>query len=319
MIDVHELVKRLKALSSELDGRTPTLREFVASGISKRKIVKHKYSELCKMAGLEINKHAAITEPIEVSIRPPKILYFDAELSHMLVKTYQLKTDYIPHKNIVKNWHFLSWAGVFEHEPTKDYYLDQRYAPDKSDDRQLIEGAHHILSEADIWCGHNFKRFDRKKFNTRAALYGLPPIPEKIIWDTLIFFRRHFDLPSYSLGFICKYFKLGEQKIEHSPDMWDKCIEGDMDAWEENRVYNICDNHATRAALHFVAPYEKEINLQAFYQSQVCICGSTHFFKDGFRHTRQGKFQIFRCHACSKTFTAKENLIDKDMRSRFTK
>jgi DNA polymerase elongation subunit (family B) len=318
-IDEHEIVSRLKVLADEL-GKTPTLLQFVASGISKRQIQKYKYSELCKKAGLEINKHAQLTEPVDVVIRPPRMLFFDCEISEMTVKVYQLKgNDYISPKRIVKPWHFLSWAALFDHEPEKDYYLDQRYEQDKTNDRQLIEGLHYMLSQADILIGHNIKRFDVRKFNTRSALYGLPPIHGLIIYDTLTFFRRHFDLPSYSLWYICHYFGLSQEKMEHSQTMWDKCLEGDIESWDENARYNKQDNRACRAAFWFVARFEPSINIQSFHQKQICICGSDSFMKDGFKYTKNGRFQVFRCknRECSKTFTARENLIDKDIRKNF--
>lgn len=321
-IDVHELVKRLKALSSELDGRTPTLREFEQSGVSKRQILKHKYSELCKMAGLEINKHAQTTEPIEPVIRPPRILIFDIETSYMLVKTYSLRTDYISHKNIVNDWHLLSYAGKFRGED-KFYYLDQRYAQDKSDDRQLAEGLHDLISQADILVGHNLDRFDLKKFNTRAAKYNLPPIAPKITHDTLKILRKYFALSSNSLEYAAKFLQLKNRKSSHGKfpgdSLWEECLKGNVEAWEECRLYNQQDCAVTEELFDFLAKYEPSINYQAFYQAQVCQCGSEKFFKDGFKYTRQGKFQVFRCHKCSKTFQGKENLIDKDMRSRFTR
>lgn len=315
MKTLHELVSDLKKLAHDL-GKTPTLVEFTASGQSKRQIQKHKYSEIVRAAGLEPNKHSQTTEPVEPVIRPPVICYLDIETSHMLAKIYQCKTEYIHHKNIVKQWHLYSYAATLEHEPERFYYLDQRYAPDIKDDRQIIEAMHHIISNSDILSGHNIKRFDLKKFNTRAALYGLDPIQEKIIWDTLPMFKRHFDLPSYSLGFICKYFNFKNQKLDHSGDMWDRCEAGDLSAWEENEKYNKMDVLAQREALHFISKLEPSINIQAFHYSPVCICGGKTFFKDGFKYTRQGKFQVRRCSnkSCSKTFVEKTNLIDKDLR-----
>lgn len=319
--DVHELVASLKMLSVSMDGKTPTLRDFVASGISKRQIQKHIFSELCKMAGLAQNKHAQTTDPIEVTIRPPVICYLDIETSHMLAKIYQCKVDYISHRNIVKNWHLYSYAATLEHEPETFFYMDQRFTQDITDDRPIIEAMHHIISRSDIISGHNIRRFDLKKFNTRAALYGLQPIPEKILWDTLPMYKKHFDLPSYSLEFICKYFKFKHQKLAHSGDMWERCEAGELAAWEENEKYNKMDVLAQREALHFIAKFDSSINIQQFHQRQVCICSGEHFYKDGFKFTRAGRFQVYRCSnkSCGKTFTAKENLIDKDMRSRFTK
>jgi DNA polymerase elongation subunit (family B) len=317
----HEIVAKLKALSIEL-GKTPTLRELEQSGVSKRQIQKHKFSELVKAAGLEPNKHAQTTVPVEPVTRPPVICYLDIETSHMEVKVYSLKNnDYISHRNIKKVWHLYSYAATLEHEPERFYYLDQRFEPNIENDRPIIEAMHHIISNSDILSGHNLKRFDLKKFNTRAALYELDPIPEKIIWDTLPMFRKHFDLPSYSLGYIAKYFNFKNQKLDHSGDMWDRCEAGELEAWQENEKYNKMDVLCQREALHFIAKFDPSINIQAFHYSPVCICGTTKFFKDGFKYTRQGKFQVRRCSnkSCGKTFVEKNNQIDKDLRSNFYK
>ena len=84
-------------------------------------------------------------------------------------------------------------------------------------------------------------------------------------------------------------------------------------------AYNKTDVDVLELVYNKLAPWEPSINFQAFYFGTICSCGHTKFYKDGFRYTRQGKFQVFRCHNCSKTFTAKENLIDKDLRKSFFK
>ena len=56
MIELHDIIKALKALAKELD-KTPTIIEFQAKhNLSKRQINKHGWANLCKMAGLEPNK-----------------------------------------------------------------------------------------------------------------------------------------------------------------------------------------------------------------------------------------------------------------------
>lgn len=312
-------MSRLKTLASDL-GKTPTLKEFEKSGISKRTILKHKYSEIVKAAGLTPNAHAQTTSPLEVINRPPRIFIFDIETSYMLVKTYQLKTDYISPKNIVTDWHMLSYAGKFRGDD-KTYYLDQRYESDKTNDRLLIEGLHHLISESDCLVGHNMARFDLKKFNTRAAFYNLDPIPEKMIIDTLKILRKYFALSSNSLDFAAKFFQLKNRKSSHGKfpgdSLWEECLKGNMEAWDECMHYNLQDVYVTEELFEYLAKYDTTINFQSFYGETICSCGEKKFFKDGFRNTRQGRFQIYRCHQCQKTFTGRENLIDKDLRKSF--
>lgn len=323
MKDAHELVSKLKELTHEI-GQTPTMSQFLNHfGLSRYSVDKlGGFIKLCDLAGTKArgtNQHVKANEEA-TNQKIPKICYFDEEISSMEVKVYQLRQKgFIHHGNITKNWHFLSWAAIFEHDPETFHYLDQRFAANVQDDRQLIEGLHHTLSEADIISGHNVKRFDLKKFNTRCALYDLPPIHGKIIWDTLPLYKKHFDLPSYSLGFIAKYFNFKNQKLEHSGDMWDRCLNGELAAWIENEFYNKGDCKVSREALHFIARFEPSINLQPFTQKPVCFCGSSEFFRDGEAATKQGLFPVFRCRSCLAPYTGKENLIDEDLRKGFFK
>jgi DNA polymerase III epsilon subunit-like protein len=321
-MDLHELVVKLKQLAQELD-KTPTLMEFVVKcGISKRQIHKHKYSNIVKAAGLDPNKHAQTTEPITPVIRPPRIAIFDLELVGMEVKTYQLKTDYISPKNILKDWAILSYAVKFKDEDEIHYY-DQRKCRDKRNDKLLATKLHKILSEADIIVGHNSDNFDIKKFNTKVAVYGLPPLPLFTKFDTVKIARKYFAFSSNSLWYIAKALGLKNQKSDHGKfpgdSLENECMAGNIEAWDEMEKYNKQDVLTTEELFVYLSKYEPAINFQSFYQDTVCSCGNNKFFKDGFKHNRQGKFQVYRCHICAKTFMAKENLIHKSIRKEFFK
>jgi hypothetical protein len=320
-MELHELVSRLKGLASELD-KTPTQREFVDSGISKRQINKFKYSEIVRAAGLEPNKHGTKTEGIEPVIRPPKILVFDIECTGMILESYGLYNQNHNHKDIIEDWSLLSYAAWFVGEE-EIHYMDNRYGLDYRDDRQIVEGLHHLINEADWIIGHNSDRFDLKKFNAKSEKYLLDDIHEKTQWDTLKMLKSKYSLASNSLDYAAKYFDLKERKSGHGKfpgkSLFDECKKGNMEAWQELELYNKQDVKVTWELFQRLAKKDKRINMQSFYQRQVCICGNEKFHKDGFRFTRQGRFQIYRCNQCSKTFTAKENLIDKNMRGRFFK
>ena len=318
-MDIHSLVVKLKGLAGEL-GRTPTQREFVAAGNSKRQILKYKYSEIVRAAGLEPNKHAQKTEPVEPVIRPPKILFFDIETAPIRGYTWGLYEQNVI--KVIEDWFVLSYAAKFR-DDDRFFYLDQRFANPVQDDFQLLCGIHHLISECDILIGHNSMKFDTKKLNARFIKHGLAPLNHYVQIDTLRIARKHFSFTSNKLADLAKFLSCDIEKSTHSKfpgfTMWDECMKGNQESFQEMESYNKTDVDVLIAVFNKLAPWEPTINFQAFYQRQVCQCGSEKFFKDGFRFTRQGKFQIYRCHSCSKTFTTKENLIDKDMRSRFAK
>jgi DNA polymerase elongation subunit (family B) len=321
VIETHEIVSRLKQLADEL-GKTPTLKQLELSGISKRQIHKHKYSELCKMAGLDPNRRPQNLEPFEIMVRPPRILIFDVELSDMLVRTYSLRNDYISPNNIVKDWFFLSYAAKFWKED-KFFYLDNRYALDTSDDRQIVEGLHHLLESADIVVGHNMKSFDLKKLNARILFYNLPPIKDVRVIDTLKILRRIAAITSNSLDYIGKYLNLKNRKSNHGKfagkSLFDECMKGNFDAWVECELYNKQDCVVTEELFEYLMPHDKSINFQSFTQQRICSCGSKEFKKNGFKHSPTGVFQMFICIQCSKHHQHKENLIDKEVKKEFLK
>jgi DNA polymerase elongation subunit (family B) len=212
----------------------------------------------------------------------------------------------------------LAYAANYHGEETH-HYLDNRYSDNVKDDRQIIEGLHHLLINSDIVIGHNMDRFDLKKFNTRAALFGLAPIPKLNSHDTLKMLKKLFVLPSNSLWYAAKFFKLGNQKMLHSKfpgdELFDQCLEGNMEAWEELELYNIQDVKTTKELFLFLARYDESVNFSIYEQYNRCICGSTDFKRDGFATKKSGKFARYRCKNCLKVFTLRCNEISAKIKS----
>src|SRR5688572_13848342 len=112
-MELHELVSRLKELAREKN-KTPTLREFVASGISKRQIQKNKFSEIVRAAGLEPNKHAQACDPINPVIRSPRILFFDIETAPIQAYIWGTFDQTVGLNQIIEDWFVLSYAAKFQ-------------------------------------------------------------------------------------------------------------------------------------------------------------------------------------------------------------
>lgn len=325
-MDIHSLVVKYKDTEREI-GRKPNREEFLKhSGVSDWALRKVSFTEVIKASGgkpVHNNFNQESTPIFPEIIRPPRILYFDIESVGMEVKTYSLKTDYISPKNILKDWAMLSYAGVYESDPDKVFYLDQRFSEDKRDDEQVTIGLHGLLSNCDWVVGHNIDNFDLKKFNTKAAKYGLDPLHEIRTWDTLKIARRNFAISSNSLWFCAQFFGLNNQKSEHGKfpgdKLWDECMKGNIEAWDENHAYNVQDVKTTRDLFKYLAKYDKRIDLSSFYQTPTCSCGNHSFFKDGHSYKKNGVFSVYRCHDCGKAYLGKENLIDKDIRKGFFK
>lgn len=317
----HDLVVKLKKLASDLD-RTPTLIDFVKSGVSKRQIHKHTYSKIVAAADLNPNKHAQTTDPIQPVFKPPRVLFYDIETAPITSYHWGLFDQNIGLNQIVEDWFILSFAGKFQGE-SDYYYFDQRKETPVQDDKNLLTSIHKLLSDVDVLIGHNAIKFDFKKLNARFIKHDLCPLNNFIHVDTLRIARKHFSFTSNKLSYLAHYLKCDSGKSEHKKfagmEMWTECLKGNQEAFQEMEAYNKMDVEVLEQVYNKLAPWEPTINFQAFHGGTICSCLSTLFHKDGFRFTRQGKFQVYRCRNCSKTFTAKENLIDKDLRKGFYK
>ena len=319
-MDVHELVSALKRLAKEL-GRTPTSREYEAQcGISSRLIRKHKYSELCKMAGIEPNQRPQDVNPEE--IRPPRILAFDIETAPLEVYVFQLAgNDYISTSNIKRDSFILSFAARFL-DKKKIHYIDNKSGRDKSNDEKIIRFAHKLFMEADILLGHNIDRFDIKKLNARFVYYGLPPVPKKTTIDTLKIAKRYFSFTSNKLEYLAKFLKCDEKLTDRKYQgllLWTACLNNDKVAYEELKAYNCQDVETQIQVFEKLKSYDHNLNFQAYTQKPVCICGNTFFSKDGIAYTKFGAYQRYKCAQCGKFMTGKHNLIPKSAREQFFK
>lgn len=320
-MDIHELVKKIKVLANELQ-RTPTLKEFEISGVSKRTILKFGYNEIVKAAGLEPNKRSNEEPPRNVIIRPPRVLFFDIETSAIVAKVWGLFDQNIGLSQIQEDWYVLSYAAKWLGDD-RMFYMDQRFQLPLNNDFMLLEGIHYLLSEADYICGHNVTRFDMKKLNARFIKHDLPPLKPLIHIDTLKIAKRHFAFTSNKLEHLAKYLECKNLKSSHGKfsgmELWNETMKGNEEAFREMEEYNKMDVIVLEEVYHKLIKYEPSINFQANYQEKICTCGSKEFKKNGFRYTKTGVFQLFLCARCGKHSTAKENWIENDLRKGFFK
>ena len=320
-MDLHEIISQLKRLASDL-GRTPTTLEFIAnSNVSQRQISKHKYSNLCKMAGLKPNQNSQQKPTIRIEERPPRILIFDIETAPMKAFVYGLWDQNIPLKSIEKDWFMFSFAAKWAGE-NDIFYKDTSKRKDVSNDYYVCKELHKLLSQADIVVGQKEEKRTIKKANARFIKHGFDPIPQIQQIDTLKIARKYFKFTSNKLDYIAQY--LGIEGKYKSPkysgmDLWIACYNKNMEAFEEMEIYNKQDVEITEKVFDKLKTWHAPLNFQAFYQTATCICGSTNFNKDGVRYTKQSAFQRYKCAECGKHYTGKENLINKDTRKDFFK
>jgi len=172
----------------------------------------------------------------------------------------------------------------------------------------LLETLIPLLDEADMVIGHNLTKFDMPKIRGRCLVHGLSlPSPYKEI-DTCRAARKEFGFEANSLEFLCDVLNVEHRKSSHSKfpgyELWDQCIMGNPEAWDEMEAYNIVDIQTTEDVYMVMRPYmTQHPNVGVFEENDepTCPkCGSTDVDhnKTKWAYTNVGKYKRYRCNGC---------------------
>jgi hypothetical protein len=333
-VEQHEIVSAIKNLAIELK-RSPTWREALEHKIlSDFKIRKYGgWAKLLAMAGLLTPRRGLIKKvsdrddsalvvlenPDQLRSIPekPKILLIDIETAPINALVWGLWDQTVGLSQIKEDWFILSYSAKFLGED-KIYYLDQRYAPNVTDDFQIIVAIHYLLEQADVVIGHNVDRFDLKKINARILHHDLQPPKKYRTIDTLKIAKKYFAITSNKLEFLAKFLKLSIHKLSHKKfpgqELWNECLNKNMEAWEEMEEYNKMDVYVLEEVYKKLIPWHNSINFSIFEEENVCSCGRKDFVPVGQKITNAGKFLAYKCSGCGSEMVGRENLLNKDIK-----
>ena len=174
----------------------------------------------------------------------PRELYIDIETSPNLALLYDLKvpSGYVNPDMILKDWFIIGWSAEWMNcygHKNFSAVVSSRDAKNW-DDSHILRPLRDLMDEADLVWGHNYKKFDRKKINTRLLVNKIKP-PEKYqMIDTLQVARSNFAFASSKLEFINE--RIGNNpKFDIDLDDWKACLKGDTKTLKKVREYNIGD------------------------------------------------------------------------------
>lgn len=254
------------------------------------------------------------------SFQGAKILTLDIETAPLKATVWGIWKQNIPVSRIDSDWYILSWAAKWLHEPDV-MYQDKRKTWDTDDDKELLPKIWKLLDEADIVVTQNGKKFDIKRLNTRFLMNDMkPPSPFRQV-DTLEEAKRHFGFTSNKLEFmtdkLCKtYKKLNHGKFAGNA-LWDSCLVGNMEAWDEMEEYNIHDVLSLEELYLVMLPWMKSHpNINLYYDDNLtrCKCGSVDLEHKGYWYTNLSKFDKFECNDCGSYVRGRVNVLPKEKR-----
>lgn len=244
-----------------------------------------------------------------------KVLIFDIETRPNLGYVWGVWDQNIGDKMMLQYGSVMSvackWLGDDE-----IFYWDAR----SGDETHVIRHTVDMMDQADIVIAHNGNRFDIPWINARALDYGLsPPSPYKRI-DTLLASRRMFKFPRNTLKYLCE--KLGvSMKDDHKKfpgfSLWLECMNGNLEAWDEMKAYNIQDIVSLEELYVKIRPWipnHPNMAILSESDSHACPkCGSHHVQRRGFYTTNTGKYQRYQCNDCGGWSRSRRTELDKEV------
>lgn len=235
----------------------------------------------------------------------PRVLVIDIETAPIFGAVWGLFNNFLSLEQVKEDWFILSYSAKWVGED-EVVYRDQRNVHPMDNDLEMLKDVWKLLDEADIVVAHNGRRFDTKKINARFILNGLtPPSPYRVS-DTLETAKRNFAFTSNKLAYLTD--KLCDtKKRSHSKFpgylLWQQCLIGNAEAWEEMELYNRDDVLSLEELYLIMLPWDdKAPNHGNFVDSEdpVCPkCGGKHLELQAKPYrTNVGQYELFLCHSC---------------------
>jgi hypothetical protein len=234
------------------------------------------------------------------------ILSLDVETSPNLAYVWSLfHNDVITPDKIVEAKRVMCFAGKWLGDDIPTPYawtgnIPLFFSDFHNGHRVMVNIMHDMLDEADAVVYYNGDRFDRPLCNREMITENMtPPSPYKRV-DLYKVVRSEFDFPSGKLDYVVQELGLG-RKVEHEGfELWTKCMNGDPEAWDKMKEYNIGDVELNAVVFDHFLPWIPGLPSYGAYTGlNVCPgCGSDSLVKEGFAYTRTGKYQRYSCHVC---------------------
>lgn len=247
----------------------------------------------------------------------PKILIYDIETAHNLLAAFDLKTEYTPHTNILRERYIIcaAWMWYGEKEVHTVSVLDDpsRFKKDQFDDYHVVKTLYEVMAEADAIVAHNGDKFDRKYIETRGLIHGLKALPPVTQIDTYKVAKQRFLFNSNRLDYLGKILGLGGKKSTPA-GLWLDVLKGDKKAIEKMVDYNKRDVTLLRDVFIKLKPYMPNyLNRELFGKTGCPRCGSSKTQSRGYHRAISRVYRRFQCQSCGGWFRAATN--DKSFKS----
>ena len=290
--------------------------------LGKKRGSYNKGTNTCKSAESQQSQEHSVSQSVQSGVRlvGPKILCFDIETLPLESYTWGLFDQNVGLNQIKTDWAALSIAAKWMHEDGV-WYEDTRHKATIRDDKAMIAKLCALLDQADIVVGQNVKKFDMRKIRARAMMHGLPPFKEPLVQDTMLMARSIGSFTSNKLEYLSKNLtdapKSSHQKFPGF-ELWLGVMQGNQEAWDEMREYNIQDVIATEKLYLALRPWVRNHPNMAHYynddQRRCPRCGSVNLHANGTTYRGVSEYTAFTCSDCGGHSRSRSTLNTRDKR-----
>lgn len=255
----------------------------------------------------------------EIIDQPLKILVYDIETMPHVSYVWSFYNQNIGHNQVKQYGWMCSFAAKWVGEEEVIYH---EYRGTTGNDKKITKELMALFDEADIVVAHNGRAFDTKTAKGRALKHGLkPPTPFKVA-DTMLIAKNEFKLPRNTLEYMAEHVGVTpKDKHEKFPgfELWRQCLEGNDEAWNEMREYNIQDVETLEEVYFALRPWATQHpNLGIFLEThrKVCPkCGSPEL--KGLPKvikTNTQRYDGYRCGNCGGIARGRTTVATKEKR-----
>lgn len=226
----------------------------------------------------------------------------------MVTATFSLYPDSIGHDNILSDWSIINacWKELGKPTIYSSAITDDKemFKLDVNNDLVVVSKLREVFQDVDVIVGHNSKKFDTKRLNTRLIYWGLEPLPSGIHQvDTLLEIRKIAAFSSNRLDYLGKML-LGEGKSETSRGLWLRVLKGDKKAVKEMTEYCKRDVQLLEDLYFKILPYMKSHPhvgaMDGGHKDETCPkCGGDKFTQSKIRYSAAGVKKVQKqCSDC---------------------
>lgn len=229
---------------------------------------------------------------------PARVLVIDIERLPGLARVWEPKTRYVNINNFTRLPSLLCFAAKWLGED--ETYFQSIW---HNGHTEMVEAAWELYDEADIVVGYNSVRFDNKHLRSEWVTSGLtPPSPWKDV-DLFAVNRQQFGFESKSLNHLCYRLGLDTKSGHYDAVMAERCVDGDVEAQQLMRTYNVGDVAITEQAYMRLLPWVKShphvAEIPADAEAKACNrCGSSDLARNGTYLAQQIRYVRWTCNTC---------------------